>query len=217
MNWVLPALLIMLVGWIGSWLVLSQESIRHQTSQIQERALQQQVEKGKMTKEQLEAARPTMEKFSEVSILAGAIAGPPLYAFAAPFWWGLVLWLLGTQVFKAEFSYMKGVEAAGLANGIIILESAVKTLLILAMDNVMASPSLALFLGKGFDALNRVHGLLAACNFFTFWVIGVRAVALSRLAKVSFGKTFAWLLGIWVAVTGLIFGMSALLQKIGGG
>jgi hypothetical protein len=216
MNWLAPALLLMLVGWLGSWLVMSQDSLKYQTKQIQERAFEQQVEKGKMTKEQLEAARPAMEKVGEISVMASAVAGPPAYAFAAPFWWAFVLWLIGAKVFKGDFTYMKAVEVAGLSGVIVLLGSILKTLLILAMDNLLAGTHLGMILGKNLDMMNRTHQLLMTVDVVTIWVIGVRAAGLARLANVSWGKAAVWLYGFWIVVTGSLLGLGLALEKIFG-
>src|SRR6266567_1525844 len=39
-NWVLPALLIIVVGWIAAWLIFSQESFLHQVTEIADKAIE---------------------------------------------------------------------------------------------------------------------------------------------------------------------------------
>ena len=66
-NWLVPALLALLIGWIGSWLIMNQEAIRQQISDLQESQYQKLVDKGRMTREQLETQRPMMEKMANIS------------------------------------------------------------------------------------------------------------------------------------------------------
>ena len=81
--------------------------------------------------------------------------------FVTPFFWGLIVWLVGAKLFKGNFPYMKAVEVVGLANMISVLEVIVRTLLIVGLGNLYAAPSLVLLV-KEFDPQNTVHSLLAA-------------------------------------------------------
>jgi VIT1/CCC1 family predicted Fe2+/Mn2+ transporter len=67
---------------------------------------------------------------------------------------------------------------------------------------------------KDFDAQNPVHGLLAAVNVMTFWLLAVRSIGLARLSGASFGKAAAWMFGIWAAFTALMVGFSFAMLAI---
>ena len=56
-NWLTPALLLIVVSWVGAWLMLAQAPIQHQLSEISDKAIQQQIQKGHLSKEQAEKAR----------------------------------------------------------------------------------------------------------------------------------------------------------------
>ncbi len=45
MNWLLPALILIVVSWAASWVIFSQPSINHQLSEMTEKAIQKQVER----------------------------------------------------------------------------------------------------------------------------------------------------------------------------
>ncbi|HPC61091.1 MAG TPA: hypothetical protein PKX23_10555, partial [Verrucomicrobiota bacterium] len=141
---------------------------------------------------------------------------PAALAFAVPFLWGLVLWLMGRNVFKRDFPFMKAVEVVGLAAMIDVLETIVRTLLILVTGNLFASPSLVLLL-RNYDPQNPVHNLLALTNVLVWWLLAVRAVGLARLAAVSFARAAAWVFGIWLlystSMVGLGFAMQALFKR----
>ena len=215
-NWLVPALLLIVVSWVSAWLIFSQATIRQQIDDLSNKAIEKQVAKGKLTGAQADQARQSMEKMTRVSYTIGAVVGPVFGAFASPFWWGLIIWLGGAKVLKGNFSYLKAVEAAGLTNMILVLEVIVRTLLILVTGNMFASSSLALAV-KEFDPQNTLHALLAAANLMVLWLLIARAIGLARLSSVSVAKAAAWVFGIWAAITGTLIGLGAALRAAFGG
>lgn len=215
-NWLVPALLIIVVSWIAAWLIFSQESFVHQVNEIADKAIEKQIEKGHMPKEQADAARQVGQKWAGISTKISAVAGPVVAAFFLPFWRGLIFWLFGAKLFKGNFTYMKAVEAAGLTNMIGVLDAIVKTLLILSLGNLFASPSLALLV-KEFDPQNPVHSLFAVVNIMALWALVVRSIALARLSSVSFAKAAVVVFGLWAAFTGLMIGFGFAMRAISGG
>ena len=218
-NWVVPALILMVVSWIASWVIFSQPAINHQLSEITDRAIQKQVDQNKMSEQDAERARAMGEKWAGISSKIGAALVPIFAGFVTPFFWGLILWGLGAGLLKGHFPYMKAVEIVGLANMIGVLDVIVKTLLIVGLGNLYASPSLVLLV-KEFDPENTLHSLLALVNIMTFWLLAVRGIGLARLAGVSFAKAAAWVFAVWAAYTGFLIGLAfvakAAFKHIGG-
>jgi hypothetical protein len=218
-NWLVPALIIILVSWAAAAVIFSQDSIKHQLSEITDQAIQKQVERSHMSEQQAEQARAMGEKWAVISSKIGAALIPVFAGFLTPFIWGLFVWLVGAKVLKGNFPYMKAVEVVGLGNMIGVLDAIVKTLLILGLGNLYASPSLVLLV-KDFDPQNTVHSLLTIANVMTFWLLAVRAVGLARLSGVSFAKAALWVFGIWAAYTGFFVGLGLLakmaFKRIGG-
>jgi hypothetical protein len=212
-NWLLPALIAVAVGWLATTLIFSQESVRHQLQEMTDQAIEKQIEKSKVSSQQAEQMRAAATKMAGWSQKIGAYAIAPIMAFASPFIWGSFLWLVGNKSLKGSFSYMKAVEAVGLGNMVGVLDAIVKTLLIVSMGNLFASTSLAIFI-KEFDPQNSVHSLLAMVNIMTFWLLGVRASGLARLAGASLLKSAAWVFGIWLAYTGFFFGIGLAIKMV---
>ena len=210
-NWLVPALILIAVSWVAAAVIFSQPSIKQQLSELTEQAIQKQIDSAHLSEQQADQARAMGEKWAGISSRIGAALVPVFAGFVMPFVWGLIVWLLGAQLFKGHFPYMKAVEVVGLANMILVLDVVVKTLLIVGLGNLYASPSLVLLV-KQFDPQNPVHGLLAAVNVMTFWLLAVRAIGLARLSGASLAKSMVWVFGIWVAYTGFFIGISALLQ-----
>jgi len=211
-NWLWPAILLTLAGWISAALVFSQPAIRQQMTELADKSIDQQVEKGRIPSSQAEKGRPIAEKMAVTMALVAAVAGTPIVAFVTPFWWGLILWL-GGKVLHGNIPFLKTVEVAGLANMVLVLDTVVRTLLILVTGNVFASPSLALAV-KDFDPQNSLHGLCALVNVMVFWVLSVRSIGLASLGGASVGKAASWVFGVWIAYTGTLFGLGLAWRAI---
>lgn len=217
-NWLTPALLLIAVSWVAVWGIFSQEPIKRQLTETADKAVSQAVEKqvraGHISQADADRAREAGAKWGVIGAEVNAAVGPVLLAFASPFWTGLVFWLLGAQLFKGGFSYMKAVEVAGLTNVIAVLAAVVKSLLVIGLGNIFAAPSLALLV-KDFDPQNTGHVVLSLVNPFTFWVLLVRSLGLSKLSGASFVKCALWIFGIWATLVGAGIGIGAALRALG--
>jgi hypothetical protein len=212
-NWLVPALILVVVSWVASAVILSQESIKHQVSEITEKAIQKQVEQNHMSEQDADRARAMGEKWAGISARIGAVVVPIFAGFGGPFIWGLFIWLVGAKALKGNFPYMKAVEAVGLGNMVNVLDTIVRTLLIVALGNLYAAPSPVLFV-KEFDPQNTVHSLLALASVMTFWLLAVRAAGLARLSGASFIKAAVWVYGIWAAYNALFIGLGLLMKAV---
>lgn len=212
-NWLLPALLLMVVGWIGSWLIFAQPAIQQQLRDLQNDQIQKMVEKGKMSQEQADQAKQAAEKFGNIMKYVGAAVAPVLAAFASPFWWALLLWLIGRWALGARFSYMKAVEVAGLSNMIVVLESVVKTLLIIVFGSLFAGPHLGLLVMDKFNPADPLHTVLAVVDLAVLWALLVRGIGLARLARTSALKATGWVFVVWLVLTASITGGGLMLQR----
>ncbi|MFZ0826069.1 MAG: YIP1 family protein [Verrucomicrobiia bacterium] len=210
-NWLVPAILFMVLSWLSAALIFAQPAIRQQISELSTKAIDRQVERGKLSSAQADQARAAAEKFGSVGYEISAVVAPVIAAFASPFFGGLILWLVGSFALKGPFPYMKAVEVAGLSNMILVLSVVVKALLILITGNLFASPSLALAV-KDFDPQNSVHSLLAMVDVMVLWLLTVRAIGLAGVSGASLGKAAAWIFGIWIAFTGVMIGFGAAVR-----
>jgi len=61
-NWLVPAIILLVVSWVSLWLIFSQDSIKHQLSEITEQAIQKQIERTHMSEQQADQARAMGEK-----------------------------------------------------------------------------------------------------------------------------------------------------------
>jgi len=203
-NWLVPLLLTCLVGVIYSFAVFSQENILHSMREAQEKAMQKQVDAGKMTKQQADQALEVSERFMGPTLMkvfgsVGAVVANCVMLFLA----ALIIWLLGRWVFKNRFPYVKAMEVAGLAGTINILGGIVAMLLAVVMGNLAMSPGPVLLVHE-FDPANKVHVFLSQLNVFMLWYIALLSLGLAKLCQTAFGKAAIWLLGLWAALVAVM-------------
>ncbi len=207
-NWLVPTLLVLVLGVVSSALIYSQPTIQQQVREQQDQVIQKLVARGWLTQEQANVQRVKAETSTNLLPFVGTAV---VQAVATPFWWGLVLWLLGLLVFKAKFPYMKAVEVTGLASAITGLGIVVSTLMVVGFGNMFASPSPTLLI-KHFDPQKPSHSLLAVVNIITLWVLVVRAIGLARLASVPVLRAAFWVFGVWFAYMSLVLGAGLALR-----
>jgi hypothetical protein len=219
-NWVTPALMIMFAGWFAALLIFSQDNLKLQMKEVREKAIQKQLEKQHLSREEIDKRMAAMEQYGDIGTIASAFCIPIIAGFVPPFLWGLIFWVVGARILGGHFPYMKAVEAVGLASMIDFLDTIVRALMVVAMGNIFAAPSLAMLI-KDWNPENKVHALLGYVNIMTFWLLAVRAVGISRLSKVSFVRAALWVFGIWAGYSALKFGFGVAMQhvfgKMGGG
>lgn len=210
-NWLVPALLLILIGCIGARLVYSQPSIQQQMREMQDKVMDKMVEKGRLTKEQADRQRES----GAVATSIGIYVGPVFSALVTPFWWGLLVWLLGTKLFKGDFEFMKAVEVVGLGNSIAILGSVVTTLLMVSLGSLGATPSPALLV-KEYDPQKTSQALLQVPNVITIWVLAVRSIGLAKLSGARFMPAAIWVFGIWIAEVSFLIGIGLAFKALVG-
>jgi len=198
-NWLVPALLSAFIGVLSTIILFSQPAIIQQIHEQQAKVFEDQVNAGKMTREQANQAEAMTEKFGGPAMLmiTGSIA-TVVGGFARVFWWAFVLWLLALIFLKTKLDYLKLLETAGLAGMIAILGAVITLLLSVSFGKIIA-PSLALFVSH-FDSKNVLHLVLAAVNFFTLWMVGILAIGLSRLSGARVAKALLLTGGSWLGI-----------------
>jgi hypothetical protein len=213
-NWLVPTLILVVVGVIMAYLVTSNpvlsDQMKRMASEQMEKGLAKQLAAGKITQEQANQARDQMSGMGETGTLifkyVAAAAGPFFSLFLA----SLIYWLLGKGVMKATAPYMKVVEVVGLTFFIVAVESVVTTILSIGMNSIFASPSLALLISD-FSIENKMHLLAASMNVFTFWTLTVTSIGLSRLFQKDLPKVLVLVFALWLVwVLFSVFGLTAL-------
>ena len=197
-HWLVPVLLFAVVSVIAVCTLFAQPAIRQTIHDQQVKALDKQVQLGKMTQAQEDQALQVMDKFMGPTMLAvfGSF-GAVLNSFISVFWWALVLWLGGRWFLKARFHYLKAVEVAGLASVILALGVILSTLLAVILGRLYVGPSLALLVSD-FDPARRGHLLLGAANVVYFWHTGVLALGLAKLSAAPASRALIFVFSYWL-------------------
>jgi len=201
-NWLLPAVLLAVVGVLTVVVMFSQPSIQKQMREQgdqQAKSLELQVKAGKVAQADAEQLltitrwwffNPDAQKIvkSVVAVVTGV---------ASVFWWAFILWLGGRRFLKVQFGYLKTLEVAGLALLISVLGQIVVLALTVNPTKIFAAPSLAL-VAPNFEANRESYLMLGAALVFAFWQISVLSVGLARLARVPYLRAAWFVFAIWV-------------------
>ena len=219
-NWLVPAVLSIIVGIVFTFVVFSQPQIVQGMKEAQEKQMQQMVDKGIYTRQQADQGQAMMEKFfgptamKIIWTLMMFIVVPAKIAFIA-----FLVWGIGRVALKTPFDYAKATEVVGLCAAISVIDMIVRTLLAVIYSNASMSLGPALFVPH-FNPQNPLHGILAFLDIFLFWQIGVWSLGLAKLSGQSFAKSLAWLGACLLALAGTCFGtlmfMNHLLARLGG-
>jgi hypothetical protein len=173
---------------------------------LMDRAMAQQVVKMQargMSAEQIEKARPMMEKIGGISANVAGVVGVPLLVFVS----ALVLWLVG-KAFESKASYGQVAMVVTYAN-VPRLLGLLSGAAILAVRDPATLPPIpqmsvgpALLLGP--DASPVLSMLLARLDVFTLWVTVLSAIGLAIVGRIPRGKAFGAAIVTWLVAT-LVF------------
>jgi hypothetical protein len=198
-NWLVPVFLAAFVGMISVWVMFSQPAVLQQMEDIQNKRYEQLVADGKMTQEQVDQLQARMGDLQLTIMRIGGTVGALFGTFFWLFLMSLVFFLLLRWGFRTPQPFMKIVEVVGLSQMIGVLGGLVTTLLIVITGSMFTNLGPALLISD-FDPGNKLHLLASSVNVFTLWWLGVVALGLSRISRVSLGKTALVLYGLWAAL-----------------
>lgn len=199
-NWVLPWLVFCIIGVLMGQLIISNPSLADQLGATIKKSFQENVEKGQMTQEQADATYERFAKPGSAMFTVFQVGGVTLGSLIFLFIIALVYWFVGKTAMGAAAPYMKVVEVLGLTFFIGALEQIVSTILMISMDSIYATPSLALFVAD-FDIADKLHVTLSKVNVFTFWSLSAVSIGLSRLFQRDLPKVMVLVFTLWVLWT----------------
>ena len=215
-NWLVPLVLSILIGTLSVLIIYSQPAVIQQLRDQQTKAMDDQVQSGKLTRAQADQAEAMTEKFfGPSSIRLFGLISVTVFNLIHVFWWALVLWVLGRLLLRADVTYLKALEVAGLGSMIFILGSVVAALLTVCLGKI-STCSLALFASQ-LDPKSLLHTVLQSIDFFDLWLLGVMTIGLARLAGVNWTKALPLTLAYWLAMEGLLIGITWFFIALGSG
>ena len=197
-NWLVPAVLFVLVGAVSAVVIFSRPNIQQQIREQQSKKIDEMVKAGKMSQADADRAQEMAEKFTGPTMMAAfGILFAAIAAFVRLLWWALLLWLSARWILKRNPGYLKMLEVAGLASMIVVLGGVVTLLLTAISGRMFMTPSLALMVSD-FDMSRKQHLLLAAANAFYLWQVVVFAIGLAKLADVPLSRALPLTLACYI-------------------
>jgi ABC-type siderophore export system fused ATPase/permease subunit len=192
-----PTIILIVVAIAVGQIIVHNPSLADQLGATIKKGFDKKVQEGQMPQERADQvyeqfARPGSMMFTIFQIGA-IVVGTPFFLFLL----GLVYWLLGKWGLKASAPYMKVVEVIGLTFYIGALGSIITILMMVAMDSIYASPSLAVFVSN-FSMENKLHLALAKVNVFTIWTLVVVSIGLAKIFQRDYPKVLTLILALWV-------------------
>ncbi|MBS4029662.1 MAG: YIP1 family protein [Ignavibacteriales bacterium] len=197
MNWLLPVAGVILVGIVFTFIVFSDPVIKQEMRNTQIQKLEEKIQKGEMTREQLDKALAFIpEPGSPIFLITGTL-GMLVYAFASVLLVSLVLMLVGKWFLHVDVAYAKMMEVVGLANAVFILGTIVTILTVKIGGSINKTPSIAFFL-EPFDTTSITHHLLKFVDVFSFWYVYVLSLGVRTLYQKSIGVSVGIVGAIWI-------------------
>ncbi len=208
-SWLVPILVACVVGTVSALILFSQPAILDEMRGMRSKAMQQQVDQGKITQAQADQAMSMVEKFTTPAVMKiSGVVGALMVSFARVFWWAFAVWLLALLLVRVRVPYLKALEITGLASLIGTLGMLVTLLLQINLGRSTATPSLALAVSE-FDPSNKLHMVLAALNLVQVWMVLVMGVGLARLTGIPFVRASLLVIAFYSLQTSALVLMGA--------
>ena len=195
--WIVPWLAMIVLGIMSIFIIFSNPVLKGQIEDAQTRAMQQNVEQGKMTQQQADQAQEAMSGMSGLMPIFGAI-GITLVMTGYFFVGALVFWLVGKFALKSAEGYGSYLALYGISSWIAVLGSLVTLLMILGLGSLYATPSAALAVLSDYDAMNSVHRILTRFDIFAGWQAFVIGAGLAKITGKPTGTAIGYAMGLWI-------------------
>ncbi len=195
--WLIPLILMILLASISTYVALSNDTLKNQVLESRDRAIQKQVDAGKMTQEQADRQKTAMESMGGMFVAIGIVTNV-IFITVGLFAAGLFLWLAGKLALKSTAGYGKHLELYGISCWIGLLGGIVTLLMIVGLNSIYASPGAGLAVYASFDPLSTTHKILAALNIFSVWQAVVIGIGLGKLSDKSSTLGIGVALALWV-------------------
>jgi len=200
--WIVPVMLSIVIGVVVTFIFFRDAQLMSgimdkQKTQL-EKSMDEQVKSGKMSPEQSKQAIEQAEKFMDPKSLffqilgyGGVVVVPFLMLFVLS-----LVYLLLLKVFKADIDFGNLLNVVGLPMVITIIGSIISLVLSIVMGTVSTlSPALVLNAGMVGD---KMAEFFTKVDLISIWYYFAVAVGLSKAAKISSGKSYGIVFGVWV-------------------
>jgi hypothetical protein len=194
-NWLVPVLLWCVVGITAFFMAMSQPSIQQQMDEMQNQAIQKMVDQHKITAAQAEQSKAMIRMVTRIAAPISLV----IMVFAWLFAQSLGLWLVGTKLLKAQFTFRQVLNLVGLTTMIIVLGHIANTFIAIGKGSMFMNLGGSLFLSN-FNLENRWHQVIYVITLPKLWYFTVLALGWSKLCSVSWAKALAIIFGVWIVL-----------------
>ncbi len=184
--WLVPLIASCVLAVATAMVIFGDPIIKSQMHEMQTKALQEQVEKGTITRELADRQQEAMQEMGSLFVVFAAL-GALLMIAVYYFGGALVLWLAGKIGLKGIHGYSTYLAVYGVASWIAVLGALVTGLLMMAAGSMFATPSAALLIINEYDPSNTMHRVLSRFDLFSLWQTVVVGIGLSTVTHKPVG------------------------------
>jgi hypothetical protein len=200
--WIIPVLLSIVIGVVVTFVFFRDVQLMSgimdkQKAQLEKR-MDDQVKSGKMSPEQSKQAIEQAEKFMDpkstffqIMGYGGVVVVPFLMLFVLS-----LIYLLLVKIFKADVDFGNLLNVVGLPMIITIIGSIISLVLSILIGTV-STLSPALILNEGMVGAKMAE-FFTKVDLISIWYYFAVAVGLAKVAKISSGKSYGVVFGVWV-------------------
>lgn len=218
-DWFLPMFIVIIVGVFANFVKMSNPAINYEIKQkqmeAQQKALDEMVLSGKMTREQADQQIEATSKFMDSPFLKViAVAGGLIVGFIVFFIMAGIYHLILKFGLRGDGTYSYTLAAYGLVSYILILQHILATILSLAAGKLYIDVSLASILGmsKG----TALGFALSYLDPIAIWFYVVLGIAFSKVFKSDNSKKYIIaVIAIWVGISLVFFLLAKMIPFFG--
>lgn len=177
-DWLTPMILIVAVSVVSTIFVLP-VAMSERMGQQEEMMLDQ-----GMTREQVDQAMQVGEFFGKTMGFVFAFIGPGIGILLV----ALLLWFVGNVILSGQAPYMKVFSVCTYTSLIGLLETIIKTPLMVMKGSVEVQLNCSVFLPED-QAQTLLHHVLVSLDIFAIWRFAVLAIGLAAIYRFSLKKT----------------------------
>lgn len=209
-DWLIPVILVLLVTIISQFILWSNAEIKYNMEEKQRAALQEMIDQGKMTQEQVDQQAKFMSGtfghiVRSVSIL--------IFGFVFFLIISGIYFLFSKFVLKGDGGYSSSLVANGLTIYIGILHIIIATVLSLLLGRMIQDVSITSLLNM--DKASFLGWLLSFVDVISIWTYAVLSIGLAKMFKAqSASKYFIMVFGLWILWKLIVFGLGNTLPLL---
>ncbi len=196
--WLTPILIAVLLGLVTSFLFMQDKELTSKTMEKQKESMMEKfrenIKNGTMTQEQAESAMDSMNPegtMFKVIGYGGAAIGPFIILLVLS-----IIYFIALKIFKSEAHITDVMNVVGLSFIIIAVGNLLATVVSIIMGDLTSLGPAMLTTEE--SAGKKIFAMLTKVDLFAIWFYTVVSIGLSKIGRISFVKSAAFVFGIWL-------------------